>query len=480
MSLATVLISNAITEIGLNLKYGPTIVSMKAQGAIHDITHHTSKEEDVKTETKTEEKRSEDKNTDPSSEVIDNVDIVADGNTFIKMQMLSKIKATNKLIEYTIYYMTADGASLLKLTDEEKKFVNGIADFFEFGKIYESAEVADITLYDLDNKNIKKETLQLAPFILSMKELEIKKTETTMERIKQRKEQINAESEHPEDDVPEPEESTTETKTEETKSEDENIIPDLVKEDDLDKIVKPIFINNEKLDTPLTFTKQGNLSKEEFEKLENHLSKYLDGVDYRYDKDGDLYNLYITRDPRYTIEDIYVIDNGKVMGRDKIYILANVPNDTVFVSVDDHEDIVKNVLANKFYILNPNEFQQVIEDYFNNLTLYSYIDMSNTGFLNKLSKDDFIKLGKKLTFIINKVKEQTKTSQPPRFRFKKWKSVNDFSIVSDGKVISPLENTGETSAVIVDGLTFIVKGDKITQKLKDGSIEYTIEKYNEL
>ena len=57
MSLATVLISNAITEIGLNLKYGPTIVSMKAQGAIHDITHHTSKEEDVKTETKTEEKK---------------------------------------------------------------------------------------------------------------------------------------------------------------------------------------------------------------------------------------------------------------------------------------------------------------------------------------------------------------------------------------------------------------------------------------
>lgn len=460
MSLATCLISNALTEIGLNLKYGPTIVGLKVHGTVQDIKNSSKEKKEMK-------KATENKNTDPSEKVAEDVEMMSDGNTFIKTQMLEKAKATNKLVEYAIYYMTADGAELIKLTDEEKKFVNGIAEFFEFGKIYESADVADITMFDLDNENIKKETLQLSPFILSMKEIESRKTETTMENIQQRKEQLAAEAEHPEDDAPDNEENV--------------IIPDLVKEDDMDKIVKPVqFFDNENLQKPLHNNKQGNLSKEEFEKLENHFSKYLTNVNYRYDKSGDLYNLYITRSEEYGIEDNYIIDDGKVMGLGKIYVLANIPGDTIFVSVDDHEDIVRNVLATKFYVLNPNEIQQVIEDYFNNLAVYSYIDMSNTSFLNDISKKDFVKLGKKLTFIVNKVKELSKTSEYPRFRFKKWKSVDDFSIVSDGKVISPLEHTGETSGVIVDGLTYTVKGDKVTQKLKDGSIEYTIEKYNEI
>ena len=53
-------------------------------------------------------------------------------------------------------------------------------------------------------------------------------------------------------------------------------------------------------------------------------------------------------------------------------------------------------------------------------------------------------------------------------------------IISDPSVKSPMSIDGTTSPVIVEGLMFIVDGDKVTQKLRSSVIETTIDKYGEM
>jgi hypothetical protein len=162
------------------------------------------------------------------------------------------------------------------------------------------------------------------------------------------------------------------------------------------------------------------------------------------------------------------------MGKGKIYILANVPTDTLFVSTE-HKDIIRKVLSDKDYVLNPSEIQKVIQDYFRNMNIYRYIDMNKTEFLSKINEENFQKLGKKLTFIINQ-----KINNECRFRFLNWESVDKFAIISDSSVKSPLSSTGETSDKISEGLTYIVEGDNITQKMGDKINMLQIQQYGDM
>lgn len=428
----------------------------------------TSDLKNEKKETKNEIKKALDSinydaNCDP--EFIKRINEICEDNNALKVVLVAKATNTAKWIQYGFYYLTDPDAKLVPvLEDKTKELLNGLATMFGFSKIYESAGIADLEKFD---PNSSKFNIKL-PYFLSLKEIN-ENAKAYIVQMEDRKEQFRAEAEHPEDD------QTIDDFSSESKTPTFTV--------DNEKIIHPIFFTKKEAKTDESWVKHGNgISDEMFKKLENNLSEFLDGTEYRYEAcDNGLINLFIKRKiiAGYA-QDLYTIDPGIVMGKDKFYILGKIPGDTIFVSVD-HKSIVRNILESKFYTLYPNEIQEVAMDYFHNNNIYRYMDMSNTGFLNNLDQDSYQKLGKKLTFIINQLKSLNDgITDIPRFRFDKFKSVDEFSIISDDKTKSPLKDTNETSSVINSGLKFEVSGDNVTQKLNDLSINYKIDKYGEI
>lgn len=119
------------------------------------------------------------------------------------------------------------------------------------------------------------------------------------------------------------------------------------------------------------------------------------------------------------------------------------------------EEIINKIFNNPQYILNPNEITKCMSHMFLNQSIYHWIDMSNMkSRLEKLSDDDFKKLGKKFTFMINSLKEEDRA----RFRINEWNGIDDFTLISDKKCKSPFP--GDTSDKI-NGIEIRVKEDAI-------------------
>lgn len=422
------------------------------------------KKQDAETMKAAKKAANEDREEAFSDTVRDNIVNMSNGDNIFKMNLVGRAIETNKLIQFTNFYMTSQEAQLIKLNQKEREIVNGIAQLFDFGKIYESAGIASLKLYDPD---CKEDYVSTSKYLLSIKDIEAKKNDQAfMEKLASRKEQLLAESQHPEDDEPvtETEETTTSSRW--------------VK--DKDGIIHPIFVlpEDEVIIEPEV---QGvGISDDLFKLLEDKFNPFLNGIKHRYELSGDLVLLYVTREGTGA-EEYYTVDpTGIVMGGGKTYILANTGTDTLFVSTE-HNDIVSNVLSSVFYILRPEEIQKVFQDYFRNMVIYRYVDMSNTEFLKDLDTKSLQKLGKKLTFIINQVANQNQgQSQLPRFRFNFWNGIDDFLLISDPAVKSPLKHIGETSDLICEGLMFEVKGDDVTQRFKGYNIEYHIDKYGDM
>lgn len=389
------------------------------------------------------------------------IDRIAQDNEALKIILVAKATNTSKWIQYGLYYMSDPDAKLVAVVEPKtKEFLNGLSAMFGFGKMYESADTADLETFDPKSE---KFSIKLA-YLLSVEALK-EKAKPYLAQMEERKKQL-----------------------EEMQKEDDMVdfgetgVPKFTTvKDEGDNIIHPVFFV--KKDASDEWVKQGeNISDELFKKLEDNFSELLEGYDYRYEMcETGLINLFIKRRIITGFaQDIYTIDPGIVMGKDKFYILGRIPNDTIFVSVD-HKIIVREIINSKFYILRPDEIQKVAMDYFYNNNIYKYIDMSNTGFLNKLDSDSYQKLGKKLTFIINQLKSLNDgITEVPRFRFDKFESVEKFSIVSDDKVVSPLKNSKETSSEIANGLSFTIDGDNVVQKMNDLSINYKIDHYAEM
>lgn len=391
---------------------------------------------------------------------------LCDGNEALKLIFIARATNTSKWIQYALYYMTDPDAKLVQVKDNRtKEFLNGIVNMFGFDKIYESANIADIELCDPASDKF----IVSSPYLLSIDGLK-EKAKPYEAQMESRKEQFKAEAEHPEEEE-EPVDFGSNSN-----------IPNFVKDEDQTKIIHPVFFKKENMEEK--WEKQGTgISDEMFEKLEKNFSDVLNGNEYRYEMaETGMINLFIKRNiVSGFAQDIYTIDPGIVMGKGKFCILARIPNDTIFVS-SDHKNILTKVIGQKFYVLYPDEIQEVAMDYFYNNNIYRYVDMSNTEFLNDLDNNSYQNVGKKLTFIINQLRslDDGLSSDLPRFRFDSFESADKFSIISDEKVISPLSATGETSSEITPGLRFEINGDNVIQKINDLSINYKIDKYGEL
>lgn len=367
-----------------------------------------------------------DKFTDAEYQAIDNA---SKRMNFSKFDLIKKYNTTKQWINYTVYFMTHVNSNVIGTDKETMTFVNAISSFAGYGPIYDDASTGDINMYDIDNPAYDKNSR----FAIHLESLKNALKDTTfklymsnvkdMRSISTSKEIIN--------------------------------IPDDVKKSDI--LVKPEYLDQPY--APFTFTKsfvpafnpQGNgISDELFERLQKIFGPYVKGKDwYEYSAcNGGLIKLCVQNGNNYYP---YFIDNGKVFGgttlRIKMLCFVNGTYDYIFVDPLKFPNSVAAYLLDPNYILSDQEMLAAVQDMFNDQYIYRIIDFSDTAWFDSLSQEDKIKLEAKLSFVIRDVYNicanvagsyTLAPEQLGRFRFENFKSIDDFELVSDEKIISPL------------------------------------------
>lgn len=455
------------------------------EDAVDETKEKLSPEETIK---EAEKMHKENDTSDVSTSIIKNADQYKDVLT--QQKIIERGINTQKLINYAFFFMQNEKASLIKRPQVEKEIINGIAALCGFPKIYESAGVSSLKQYDIDNP---EEFLETSKFILSICDIKRKLSDPCfMEKVKERIQNINLESEFPQDDPPEEDDGTimkvVDGKVEIINPEATTAAKDETKSfwkvDKDQKVIKPIFFRNEgkedfDYDASITSlpVKGTGITDEMFENLEKAFGfcKYK----RRYElMPGGLVKMFLYKGNG--VEEYFLIDPNIVMGCGKYYVLCKIPNnDTIFVSCEN-QDILNKVFDNPFYILTPDEIQKVIYKYFRNMNIYKYLDMSYTDEMGELSDEDFQKLGKKITYILSQVMNQSNGVDLPRFRINYWNGIDDFLMISDPSVISPMAYDGTTSSTICEGLMYEVKGDDIIQRFMGTEITFHIDKYGDM
>lgn len=381
-----------------------------------------------------------------------------------KITAISKIDESKKWLYYALYYITdVNAVKLDGLSKNQKAFINGITIAFGIN-VYDDVNPVDIRLYDPSSSLYN----EYGRFEISI-ESEITpllNNDEFMKKVAARKEQLYSSTKSSEKQQTKSVAKESEN-TKDTVDKDTVAAEEVVKEEKEMNVIHPISFDN--------LTAENNKKKAEklpvklFKKLENVFVPIIGKKNHKYEQDGDLINLHYNGNK-------FIVDPGVCMGRGKVYVMGNIPNNTVFVSTE-HKDIVKKILSDKNYMLTEDDMKAVVKDYFPNMLVYRYIDMSNTPYLGKLTYDELHKLGDKLMFIINQEKATNKEFsidiEIPRFRFNSFESVDKFSLISDKLVKSPLSATGETSSLVADGVIISVEGNKMTKVLGDS--KYTIE-----
>ena len=348
-----------------------------------------------------------------------------------------------KLITAATDYMSGETKEIvLSVNDEEKEIINGVASMFDFGKIFEDTKVADLKKYDpkFNDDAIKEKYIIEIDRILEMKNIK-----AMMKKINSNK-----------------------------------------KSDNDDKIIHPVFfddpIEREIHDSSAIPVKGKGISNNLFKKLEKAFLPHMGKTYHRYEKEENGF-IDMFYENGSEAGGMIRIDPGLVMGKGGLYVLSNFSNDICFVDTE-HHDIITKILGNNFYQLTPDEYQVVVDDLFRNTEHYQYYDLSNTSFLSKLSNEEFQKLGKKLTFVTAKLAlERTNDAMPhpeiqPRLRLTNWKSIDNFDLISDERLISPLHSSHQTFGVVELGLKVEVRKDDVIEYKNNKVVsKYHIDKY---
>lgn len=496
MGIASLAVKDAMWNFGHNISLFPSFVRVQMQ-VNKEVAKLASEEREKRKEDREEIKKSrKDKlfAQETSKAVHEYVQQKAD-TEIVRAQLIGRSVESNKWIAYALYYMSNPEAKLVQADPETCKFVNTISQYFCFGKIYESAEIGDIKDYDVSTEGTDK-------FLICIDDLSVKmQDEALMSKILARRNAMTSVKTEEAPDENKAEETASETAEEAVK------IPNFVKEEK--EMIKPITFTVSDNPTPLpdpeadptpvvdvvNATSYVDEQPQAIQTLPENIQKIIDrdvepilnemGIQRTYQMmPNGLVQLTIIETQTHAPM-MYTIDPGIVMGRGKASILMTISyplGDTVFVDVTDNKELVKKMLGSPWAILTEEETQKVILTQFKNQEIYRYFDLSSTEFLNKLSGEEFEKFGKKLTFIINTMKKQIADQQTdcPRLRFNHFKSIDDFIVISDKFTVSPLADIGCTTPAMLEGLMYICEGDKITQKLRDQMVEFTIEKYGEM
>ncbi|MCM1441080.1 MAG: hypothetical protein NC131_18040, partial [Roseburia sp.] len=139
--------------------------------------------------------------------------------------------------------------------------------------------------------------------------------------------------------------------------------------------------------------------------VEAIFSKYIGNRTYQLNRIPSGYIQMVIND-NDQVRSVINIDPGLCIGNG-YNVVGNIPGSTpgTFGNIMVHyteEEIVNKIFNNPMYILSPEEINKCMSHMFLNQEIYQWIDMSNMKVrLEKLPSDDYKKLGKKFTFIIN-------------------------------------------------------------------------------
>lgn len=126
------------------------------------------------------------------------------------------------------------------------------------------------------------------------------------------------------------------------------------------------------------------------------------------------------------------------------------------------DNINKKLITTPLYELTEEETKEIISKYYlADIGIYYCFDLSSLKGLRKLSKKNKERFQKILSDLGSTLRD-VNTNDVPRFRFKEFNWINDFVIISDDKVKSPLRSLNETSPWIVN-CEFTIKNGKIVQ-----------------
>ena len=423
------------------------------------------KDETEKTEeekTKEELKKASNVESDViSQEEFDKITKAANEKHENQFDLIEKYNKTNRWVNYAKYYVSHEDANLITADSETKTFVNGIANLAGYGVMYDKAPIGNIKHYD-PNLNESYDN-QSTRFLVCYEELLAKLTDlefrqkvksTKMARSVDTVKEIEIKKETESDKVV----STTSGKARVDK--DGYIHPIFFKKDGSVDIKEPSLAETKKCGD--------GISETLFNRLEDAFGSLLSDVPYYYTTKNGYIELNVVRKDCFNAVDTYIVDSGVILGGTRISILGSFikPDgnyDTIFIDVKKHPDVTSCILYSKFYQITPEQSTECVRDFFNDTTIYRYIDFGNTGWFDALDEKDRKVLENNLSIIVKDSLNGTRANHADgaRFRFEDFKDVNNFSLVSDDKVISPLYAIGATSVIISNNLSYNVSGDDI-------------------
>lgn len=371
----------------------------------------------------------------------------SNGSTLIEFDLISTAIKTNKWVNYAIWCMTDDNSVLLKADKDARELVNAISMIAGFGRIYQSSGVVDLNKYDIANKDREVGS----KFLLSIEDLKKRfEDEEFRKAMRYKLAKINAEI-------------------------NKNLIPASTNffgtpaRVDNDGLIHPIFFSNSSL-REVMGPKQGDLPKELFDRLDAALAPMITDAKYKYSYEASshLPLLTIERNNSYGATESFLLDDGTIMGGSTISILGtyrtvNGNFDFIFVDVMKLPHIAFSIINRSFYQLTPDEVAEAFSVMLQNYSIYNIIDFSNTPWFDYMTDNEKVALTKHLSDIIGFMHQDAGIYFSPRLRFTEYINPDNFGLISDNQVKSPLKDRGFTSPEICEGLSFRCTNGMMTQ-----------------
>ena len=392
-----------------------------------------------------------------SKEMEEQIDSKSD-NALVRVNMIAKNEAAIRLVSYAMYYMTNKNATLVtNFKEEEKRIVNGVAEMFGFGKIYEDEFSADLYAYDMNsvlyNKsdkyllNVEKDVAFRMHDRLIMNMIAARKNQLGLNIVEGECKEVESVTE-----------AAPEVPNEEAKAE--------VKVEEVQEVIRPVSFENliikdgeHEPKITLENKEQEPVAQEEYPvpefripdemktDLDNVLGEFLKGKNYSYVMKDDIIHLKIRRDNKI---DEYIIDNKHVLGGSTVSVAVNVGQEIIFVPTK-WKQIVQNILESKLYVPTNAEVEKIRLDYFDDESIYQVVDMNNTTFMDTLKPEEKKILESKLSYISELSRKKYPETSGVRLRFDKFTDVNEFELVSDQDAWCPLCRVGLTCGFHMNG-----------------------------
>lgn len=413
-----------------------------------------------------------------SNRLYEDICRITEGNPFLRLVFVSKGIETNQWIRFAIYYMTDSLASIISFADEEsRELVNAITMMAGFGKVYDSDGVANID--DYDSTQINSE--YTGRFLLNKPELvDFLSTPQFQSIMARRKFRMNEEI------VDSPIMITVEESelryVDDRKNSMANPAFAILEADD-EEIVQPSFTVNEANSfSPLEFNVKPQVMPKKGEGVDGHtytrfealIGKYIpETINYHYENINGVYHLFITR-PDTGAEEMYIIDNGSIVGGNTVAILASYISPDGFeryrfVDVLAHPAILSKVLNRAiFNYLTPQELEDVRGDYLYDYRIYNNIDFHNTSFFDDLKPEEKYDFESSLLAVMSSI--DLAGYGNVRFRFGSYNNSRSFTLISDYNMYRPLtfiQDKMMPETGVIEGMEIVVSPDHVYIKLNN-------------